>query len=159
MPGAVHDLTAARIRGILRQLAAAGFITLADKDRHCCRRPCACFLPGWGEGPPRRRTPTAPIPRLRARGEGANAQLQTWRIPRKLPLLSLARRPTRQSHRVLPAPDRELHHFVMATCSRNPHNYYADPRRYWGGPCGGMTGVTHTRIHGGNSSPVLWRPR
>jgi len=31
LPGSVHDLTAARIRGVLRQLAAAGLITLADK--------------------------------------------------------------------------------------------------------------------------------
>ena len=31
LPGAVHDLTAARIWGIIRELAAAGLITLADK--------------------------------------------------------------------------------------------------------------------------------
>ena len=31
LPGAVHDLTAARIWGIIRQLAAAGLIVLADK--------------------------------------------------------------------------------------------------------------------------------
>ena len=31
LPGSVHDLTAARIWGILRALAAAGLITLADK--------------------------------------------------------------------------------------------------------------------------------
>jgi hypothetical protein len=31
LPGAVHDLTAARIRGILAELATAGLITLADK--------------------------------------------------------------------------------------------------------------------------------
>ena len=29
LPGADHDLTAARIRGILRELAAAGLVTLA----------------------------------------------------------------------------------------------------------------------------------
>ncbi len=34
LPGAVHDLTAARIWGIVRQLAAAGLITLADKGYH-----------------------------------------------------------------------------------------------------------------------------
>jgi hypothetical protein len=34
LPGAVHDLTAARIWGIIRQLAAAGLITLADKGYH-----------------------------------------------------------------------------------------------------------------------------
>ena len=31
LPGAVHDLTAARIWGIIRALAAAGLIVLADK--------------------------------------------------------------------------------------------------------------------------------
>ena len=31
LPGAVHDLTAARIWGILRELAASGLIVLADK--------------------------------------------------------------------------------------------------------------------------------
>jgi hypothetical protein len=31
LPGAVHDLTAARIRGIIRELAAVGLVVLADK--------------------------------------------------------------------------------------------------------------------------------
>ena len=31
LPGAVHDLTAARIWGILRELAASGLVVLADK--------------------------------------------------------------------------------------------------------------------------------
>jgi hypothetical protein len=31
LPGAVHDLTAARIWGIVRELEAAGLIVLADK--------------------------------------------------------------------------------------------------------------------------------
>jgi hypothetical protein len=31
LPGAVHDLTAARIWGLVRELAAAGLIVLADK--------------------------------------------------------------------------------------------------------------------------------
>jgi hypothetical protein len=31
LPGAVHDLTAARIWGIVRRLVAAGLIVLADK--------------------------------------------------------------------------------------------------------------------------------
>jgi dienelactone hydrolase len=34
LPGAVHDLTAARIRGIIRQLAATGVVVLADKGYH-----------------------------------------------------------------------------------------------------------------------------
>jgi DDE superfamily endonuclease len=31
LPGAVHDLTAARIRGIVQELAASGLVVLADK--------------------------------------------------------------------------------------------------------------------------------
>src|SRR5438270_4055407 len=34
LPGAVHDLTAARIWGIIRELAAAGLVVLADKGYH-----------------------------------------------------------------------------------------------------------------------------
>jgi DDE superfamily endonuclease len=34
LPGAVHDLTAARIWGIVRALAASGLIVLADKAYH-----------------------------------------------------------------------------------------------------------------------------
>jgi len=34
LPGAVHDLTAARIWGILRRLAASGLVVLADKAYH-----------------------------------------------------------------------------------------------------------------------------
>ena len=39
LPGAVHDLTAARIWGILRELAASGLIVLADKGLHRRRGP------------------------------------------------------------------------------------------------------------------------
>jgi hypothetical protein len=63
LPGAVHDLTAARIWGIIRQLAAAGLITLADK---VCRGAGAPILtPYRGRNktsPPRKRRPTAPTP-------------------------------------------------------------------------------------------------
>jgi hypothetical protein len=34
LPGAVHDLNAARIWSIVRELAAAGLIVLADKGYH-----------------------------------------------------------------------------------------------------------------------------
>ena len=54
LPGAVHDLTASRIWGILRELAASGLIVLADKG-----------YTGAGDhaaSPPRRRTLTPPTP-------------------------------------------------------------------------------------------------
>jgi len=58
LPGAVHDPTAARIWGILRELAAAGLIVLADKGSvtTSARRTAA------GTSPPHRGTPTAPTP-------------------------------------------------------------------------------------------------
>ena len=34
LPGAVHDLTVARIWGIIRELAASGLVVLADKGLH-----------------------------------------------------------------------------------------------------------------------------
>lgn len=61
LPGAVHDLTAARIWGIIRELEAAGLIVLADKGyigagEHVLTRT------GAGTSPPRRRPPTPPTP-------------------------------------------------------------------------------------------------
>jgi hypothetical protein len=41
LPGGVHDLPAARIWGITRQLVAAGLITLADKA-HADRTDACC---------------------------------------------------------------------------------------------------------------------
>ena len=60
LPGAVHDLTAARIWGIVRALAASGLVVLADKgylgEDHI-------RTPYRGRtSPPPRRTPTAPTP-------------------------------------------------------------------------------------------------
>ena len=82
LPGAVHDLTAARIWGIIRELAASGLAVLGDKG----------YL---GEDdiltPYRERNKPASQKdanrahaRLRAPGERANAQLKSWRILRKL---------------------------------------------------------------------------
>jgi DDE superfamily endonuclease len=61
LPGSVHDLTAARIWGIVRRLAAAGLIVLADKGyigagEHVLTPYRA------GTSAPRKRLPTAPAP-------------------------------------------------------------------------------------------------
>jgi DDE superfamily endonuclease len=60
LPGAVHDLTAARIRGIIAELAACGLLALGDKgylgEDHIRTRT------GAGTSPPRRRTPTGLTP-------------------------------------------------------------------------------------------------
>ena len=83
LPGTVHDLTAARIWGILRELVAAGLVVLATR---------ATTAPVTTSAPPTRaatsrsprRPPTAPTPSYAAPGERANAQLKTCRILRKL---------------------------------------------------------------------------
>jgi Helix-turn-helix of DDE superfamily endonuclease/DDE superfamily endonuclease len=59
LPGAVHDLTAARIWGIVRTLAAAGFIVLAGKGYTSAGDPVITPT-GAGTSQPRKRPPTAP---------------------------------------------------------------------------------------------------
>ena len=61
LPGAVHDLSAARIWGIVRELAASGLITLADKGYHGA---AITSSPRTGERTNRspRNKPTAPTP-------------------------------------------------------------------------------------------------
>ncbi len=81
-PGAVHDLTAARIWGIVRELAASGLIVLVDKgylgedDIH---------TPYGGRNKPAsQKEANRAHARLRAPGERVNAQLKSRRILRKL---------------------------------------------------------------------------
>jgi len=83
LPGAVHDLTAARIWGIVRELAAAGLIVLADKG-----------YDGAGDHirtpykernkPASQKAANRAHAELRSPGERASAQLKTRSIPRKL---------------------------------------------------------------------------
>jgi hypothetical protein len=61
LPGAVHDLTAARIWGIIRQLAAAGLIVLADKGYIGAGDHVLVPYRGRTSPPPRKpRTPPTP---------------------------------------------------------------------------------------------------
>jgi DDE superfamily endonuclease/Helix-turn-helix of DDE superfamily endonuclease len=83
LPGATHDLSAARIRGILRELAAAGLIVLADKGHHGAGQPLLTPYKGRGK-PESQKDANRAHARLRGVGERANAQLKTWRILRKL---------------------------------------------------------------------------
>jgi DDE superfamily endonuclease len=95
--GAVHDLSAVRICGIVRELAADGLIVLADKGylgggRHI-------LTPYRGRNKPASQkaanqayaSPGAPA-------ERANAQLKAQRILRKLRYRPLVNWATRQSH-------------------------------------------------------------
>jgi hypothetical protein len=83
LPGAVHDLNAARIWGIVRELAAAGLIVLADKGYTGAgdhiRTPCK-----GKNKPASQKAANRAHAKLRGPGERANAQLKTWRILRKL---------------------------------------------------------------------------
>ena len=82
LPGAVHDLTAARIWGILQALGAAGPVVLGDKGylgEDDIRTPY-----GGRNKPAAQKDANRAHARLRAPGERANAQLKSWRILRKL---------------------------------------------------------------------------
>jgi DDE superfamily endonuclease len=79
LPGAVHDLTAARIWGIVRELAAAGLITLADKGYIGAGDPVHTPYRGRNK-PASQKDANRAHAKLRAPGERANAQLKTWQI-------------------------------------------------------------------------------
>ena len=79
----MHDLTAAWIWGIVRELAACGLVVLADKGYagagdHVC-------VPYKGKDKPAsQKDANRAHAKLRGPGERANAQLKSWRILRKL---------------------------------------------------------------------------
>ncbi len=79
----MHDLTAARTWGVLRELAASGLPTLADKGYHGADPNVITPYRGRNK-PPSQKAANRGRARLRAPGERANAQLKTWRILRKL---------------------------------------------------------------------------
>jgi hypothetical protein len=82
LPGAVHDLTAARIWGIVRALAASGLVVLGDQGylgEDDIRTPYR-----GRNKPASQKEANRAHARLRAPGERANAQLKSWRILRKL---------------------------------------------------------------------------
>ena len=83
LPGSVHDLTAARIWGIVRELAASGLIVLADKGYTGAGAHIRTPYKGKNK-PPSQKSANRAHAKLRGPGERANAQLKTWRILRKL---------------------------------------------------------------------------
>ncbi|QFY14344.1 transposase [Nonomuraea phyllanthi] len=90
LPGSVHDLKAARIWGILRRLQAADLVTLADKGYVGAGEHVRVPYKGRDK-PASQKAAHAAHAKLRGPGERANAQLQSWRILRKLrscPLLA-----------------------------------------------------------------------
>ncbi|MBO3752414.1 transposase [Streptosporangiaceae bacterium NEAU-GS5] len=83
LPGSTHDLTAARIWGIIRRLRAAGLVTLADKGYIGAGEPVRVPYKGRGK-PVGQKVANSAHARLRGPGERANAQLKNWRLLRKL---------------------------------------------------------------------------
>jgi hypothetical protein len=83
LPGAVHDLTAARIWGIIRELADAGLIVLAGKVYIGAGEHVRTPYRGRNK-PASQKAANSAHAKLRAPGERANAQLKHWSILRKL---------------------------------------------------------------------------
>ncbi|MEV8631250.1 transposase family protein, partial [Streptosporangium sp. NPDC051023] len=83
LPGAAHDLTAARIWGIPRRLKTAGLITLADKGYIGAGEHVRVPYKGRNK-PASQKGVNSAHARLRGPGERANAQLKAWRILRRL---------------------------------------------------------------------------
>ena len=79
----MHDLTAAPIGGIVRELAAAGLVVLADQGYHGVGDHIRTPYKGKGK-PESQKAANRAHAQLRSPGERANAQLKTWRILRKL---------------------------------------------------------------------------
>jgi hypothetical protein len=79
LPGAVHDLTAARIWGIIRERAASGLVVLADKGYTGAGAPVLIPYRGRNKPAPEKDANRAHA-QLRSPAERANAQLKTWRI-------------------------------------------------------------------------------
>jgi DDE superfamily endonuclease len=96
LPGAVHDLTAARIWGIIRTLAACGLVVLADKGylgEACIRTPYR------GRNKPAScKDANRAHARLRAPRRTRQRPAQVLAHLAQAPLLPLARRATGQSH-------------------------------------------------------------
>ncbi len=83
LPGAVHDLTAARIWGIVRELASCGLVILADKGYAGAGEHIRTPYRGRNK-PASQKDANRAHARLRSPGERANALLKTWRILCKL---------------------------------------------------------------------------
>ncbi|GAA4236963.1 hypothetical protein FHR32_006146 [Streptosporangium album] len=83
LPGKMHDLSAARIWGILRALEKAGIIILADKAYQGAEGPLITPYKGKDKPESQKRANRSHA-KLRGPGERANAQLKSWKILRRL---------------------------------------------------------------------------
>jgi len=82
LPGSVHDMKAAWVWGIERELAAVGLPALADKGYQGAAH---AKIPYRGRGKPEsQKEANRAHAKLRAPGERANAQLKAWKILTRL---------------------------------------------------------------------------
>jgi len=97
LPGAVHDLTAARIWGIIAELAASGLIVLADKGYTGAAEHIRTPLQGEEQArfPEGRQPRACPVPRTRRTRQ---CPAQVLAHPAQAPLLSLEGRAAGQGH-------------------------------------------------------------
>ena len=141
LPGAVHDLTAARIWGILRELAASGLVVLADKGYAGAGDHVRIPYRGRGK-PASQKDANRAHAQLRSPGERANAQLKTWRILRKLRCCPWQSRAARKSYPRPSSPrDRRMKkaHWSCGSWSG---------ARAWAGACGQPAGSGEGQSHG-----------
>ncbi|MFC5785619.1 transposase family protein [Streptomyces aureus] len=85
LPGAVHDIKAARTHGIIEALTQAGIRTWADRGYQGARGTIRVPYQGrWSTLPAGKRAVNSSHAKIRAVGEQANATLKSWRLLRKL---------------------------------------------------------------------------
>ncbi|MET9914531.1 transposase family protein [Streptomyces sp. NPDC006476] len=85
LPGAVHDIKAARTHGIIDALTQAGVRTWADKGYQGARGTIRVPYRGrWSRLSAGKRAVNSSHAKIRAVGEQANATLKAWRLLRKL---------------------------------------------------------------------------
>ncbi|MFG2085309.1 MULTISPECIES: transposase family protein [unclassified Spirillospora] len=84
LPGRTHDLTAARVWGILRELDKAGVLTLADKGYQGAEAQVVITPYKGRDKPLSQKQANRSHAKLRGPGERANAQLKSWKLLRKL---------------------------------------------------------------------------
>ncbi|PRY17004.1 transposase family protein [Pseudosporangium ferrugineum] len=87
LPGAAHDLTAARTHGIIDALTGADVLTFADKAYQDARGSIRTPFKRHRHRPrlsARQKAVNRAHARIRARGERANATLKTWKVLVKL---------------------------------------------------------------------------
>ncbi|MEU2154059.1 transposase family protein [Streptomyces sp. NPDC019396] len=84
MPGAVHDITAARTHGIFDALEEAAVECWPTRATEAPAAPYECVLGPLGDAPAGQQAVYRSHAKIRALVERAMATLKTWRLLRKL---------------------------------------------------------------------------